>query len=419
MSDTLTLRAVGRLFVGAGLLGALGAVAGLVFLGVTAVGGDWYGDTGAGWFDGHWWWIAVAAGAGAVVGVLRRVLSVPAETPGIIEDLETERIDPAGVPGIVAVSAVSLVGGASIGPEVALGQMGGGAGAVLADRVGADEDEKKELALSGMGGAFAGLFSSPVLSTALALEIARPPNRRYGASFYGTAVASSVSLAIYFALAGTVLLGVYEVPSYTYEDWHLLAGFGLGLLSVVVTLLTAVVVVAVKRLVEALRVPDLLLPVLGGTAFGLIGVALPLVNFTGTDQLATVLDDAGTLGIGLLLATLAAKMLAFGISRASGFIGGPIFPILFLGGTAGVLVNEIVPGIPLGLAFSCMLAAVPGAAVKAPFTLVLLAALLTQIGVIQTGPVLIAVATAYLATMLLKPRIEASVAGHGPRQPGS
>ena len=62
MSDTLTLRSVGRLFVGAGLLGALGAVAGLVFLGVTAVGGDWYGDTGAGWFDGHWWWIAVAAG---------------------------------------------------------------------------------------------------------------------------------------------------------------------------------------------------------------------------------------------------------------------------------------------------------------------------------------------------------------------
>ena len=43
----------------------------------------------------------------------------------------------------------------------------------------------------------------------------------------------------------------------------------------------------------------------------------------------------------------------------SGSIGGPIFPALFIGGTAGVAVHQIFPSVPLGLAFTCLFAAVP------------------------------------------------------------
>ena len=90
-------------------------------------------------------------------------------------------------------------------------------------------------------------------------------------------------------------------------------------------------------------------------------------------------------------------MITFGISLASGFVGGPIFPALFIGGTAGVLVHQVIPGVPLGLAFTCLLAAVPGSTIAAPFTMVLLAAFMTQVGALQTAPILIAVITAYLA----------------------
>ena len=64
----------------------------------------------------------------------------------------------------------------------------------------------------------------------------------------------------------------------------------------------------------------------------------------------------------------------------SGFIGGPIFPALFIGGTAGVAVHQIFPSVPLGLAFTCLFAAVPGGVVSAPFSVVLLAAFVTQVG---------------------------------------
>jgi len=62
----------------------------------------------------------------------------------------------------------------------------------------------------------------------------------------------------------------------------------------------------------------------------------------------------------VLIATLIAKMLTFAVSQESGFVGGPIFPSLFIGGTAGVLVHQVLPDVPLGLAFTCLLAAVPG-----------------------------------------------------------
>jgi hypothetical protein len=41
---------------------------------------------------------------------------------------------------------------------------------------------------------------------------------------------------------------------------------------------------------------------------------------------------------------------------------------------------------PLGLAFTCLLAAVPRSLVAAPFTMVLLAAFLTQVGALQIAP---------------------------------
>jgi hypothetical protein len=67
-------------------LGVFGAFAGLVFMGVIGFGGRWYADADPGWFGGQWWWVAVTAGAGVVVGLLRRVMRLPEQIPGLIAD---------------------------------------------------------------------------------------------------------------------------------------------------------------------------------------------------------------------------------------------------------------------------------------------------------------------------------------------
>ncbi len=402
-------------------LGVFGGVAGLVFIGVIKFGGKWYSDSDPGWFGGHWWWVAVAAAAGAVVGLLRRLARLPWEVPGLFAELATEHVDPGLVPGIVAVSTVSLIGGASLGPEKALGAMGGGAGSWLAQRRALGKQDSQVNTLAGFAGAYGGLFSSTVIVVLLILEVARPGGQKLTKALAAEIVASSVSFGIYFAIAGAVFLDHYQVPRYKFEDWQLLAGVPLGLFAALVVTLLVGFMLGAARLFARLKAPAIAKPVLGGVVFGVVGVALPLTMFSGSDQLTAVLKHGGTLGLGLLAAILIAKMVTFAVSQGSGFIGGPIFPSLFIGGTAGVLVHQVIPGVPLGLAFTCLLAAVPGALAPAPFSMVLMAAFLTQVGALQTAPILIAVVTAYLTMeavrYLLASRKQARAAAAKPAAP--
>jgi H+/Cl- antiporter ClcA len=380
----------------AAVLGVFGAFAALIFVGAITFGGKWYSDSHPGWFGGHWWWVAVAAAAGVAVGLVRRLTRLPWKTPGLFDDLQTEHVETKLVPGIAAVSLVSLIGGASLGPEKALGSMGGGEGSWIAQRRGLKTEDAQVNTLAGFAGAYGGLFSSTLIVVMLIMEVARPGGHRFAKALAAQIVASSVSFGIYFAIAGAVFLDYYKVPHYKFEDWQLLAGIPLGLFAAVVVTLLVGFTLGAARLFGRLKVPDIAKSVLGGVIFGVVGVALPLTMFSGGDQLKTVLSGAGTLGLGLLAATLIAKMLTFGVSQGSGFVGGPIFPSLFIGGTAGVIVHQVIPGVPLGLAFTCLLAAIPGSLAAAPFAMVLMAAFLTQVGALQTAPILIAVFTAFL-----------------------
>ena len=211
-----------------------------------------------------------------------------------------------------------------------------------------------------------------------------------------------MSFGIYFAVAGAVFLDEYQVPPYKFEVWQLLAGVPLGLFAALVVTLLVGFMRAAAQLFGRLKAPAIAKSTLGGVVFGIVGLALPLTMFSGSDQLTTVLTDAGTLGVGLLAAILIAKMFTFAVSEGSGFVGGPIFPSLFIGGTAGILVHQVIPSVPLGLAFTCLLAAVPGALAPAPFSMVLIAAFLTQVGALQTAPILIAVVTSFLTIEAVK-----------------
>lgn len=380
----------------AGALGAVGAFVALAFLGVLHLGSQWFSPTDNGWFGGSWWWVAVTAGAGLAVGVLHRLTRLPDRTPGVLQDLKSGSADPALVPGILLTSVVSLIGGASLGPEKALGSTVGGAGAWFSQRRGMSAADTQLNTTSGFAGAYGGLLSSPVIVVMLILELARPGGDRWSRTLVNSVVASSVSFGIYFAIAGSVFLDIYKVPQYTFHPWQLLVGVALGVLTAGLVMAMVLVIAVFTQAFRKVRVPRLLKPVLGGVIFGAVGVVLPLTMFSGSDELTTVINDAPALGTGVVLALVVAKIVAFAASSASGFVGGPVFPALFVGGTAGVAVHLIVPGIPLALSFTCMLAAVPGALVSAPFTMVLLASFVTQTGGLQTAPILLAVVAAYM-----------------------
>jgi H+/Cl- antiporter ClcA len=381
------------------LFGVVLAVAALAFLGLVKGGTKlWFTlPKNPDWFSGSLWWVAVTAAAGVLVGVLRRELRLPAKLAGTLEEIRQARVDPSTVLKGVAVSLVSLVGGASLGPEDALGRMGGGFATWISARRKLDEGTSATNTLSGISAAFGGLLSSPILATTLVVEIGRPKLSRFGDTLVGTLLSSTVAFAVYFPIAGTTFLGIYTLPSFKYEDWQLAAAVPLGLVAGALALTIAVVTGLLRQLTAPLAERPILRSTLGGIAFGLVGVALPLTLFTGTSQLTTVIHDGAALGAGLVIAVVFAKIVMFALCEATGFIGGPILVMLFIGGTAGMAAHLLVPGLPEGLAFATMFAGVLGAIVAAPFSLIVLAALTTQIGTLQLAPVAIAVLTAYLA----------------------
>jgi H+/Cl- antiporter ClcA len=383
----------------AALFGVVLAFAALAFLGLIKAGTQlWFTlPKNPGWFDGSLWWVAVTAAAGVLVGVLRRVFRVPVKLPGTVQELKDQRVEPSTVPAAVAVSLVSLAGGASLGPEAGLGMMGGGLGTWISERRKLTEDVRATNTLSGMSGAYGGLLSSPILATILVLEIARPKARQFADTLVASLLSSSVAFAVYFPIAGSTFVGIYTLPTFKYHDWQLLAAIPLGLVAGALALVTVVAIGLVTKLTAPLAKRTILRSTIGGIAFGLVGVALPLTLFTGTDQLTTVIHDGVALGAGLLIAVVFAKIFVFAVCEATGFIGGPFLVMLFIGGTAGTAAHVLIPGLPEGLAFTAMFAALPGALVAAPFSLILLGALTTQIGTLQIAPVAIAVLTAYLA----------------------
>jgi len=205
-----------------------------------------------------------------------------------------------------------------------------------------------------MSAAYGGMLSSPILATSLVVELARPKRPGFANTIVAALLSSTVAFALYFPIAGSTFLGIYAPPPFKYEDWQ-------------------------------------------GIAFGLVGVALPLTLFTGTSQLTTVIHDGAVLGAGLIIAVVFAKILTFALCEATGFIGGPILVMLFIGGTAGIAAHLLIPGLPEGLAFATMFAAILGSLVAAPFTLIVPVALTARIGALQLAPVAVAVLTSYLA----------------------
>ena len=215
------------------VLGVFGAFAALVFMGVITFGGKWYTDSDPGWFGGQWWWVAVTAAAGVAVGLLRRLTHLPEQTPGLIDDLKDKHVDPRLVPGIVAVSAVSLIGGASLGPEKALGTIGGGAGSWIARRRALDDEDSQVNTLAG--------FTGHLRWTLLQHLDRGDADPGGGPPWWATVRSRPLSrgrrlerlVRHLFRHRRRVFLDAYKVPPYEFEDWQLLAGIPLGLFAAV------------------------------------------------------------------------------------------------------------------------------------------------------------------------------------------
>ncbi len=384
-------------------LGAAGGLWALLFMGTINTGtGFFFGDSGTGWWTGRWWWIPLTALGGLMVAVLRKIWKISPEVPGATALAQQAWIDTGTAPYWVAVSVVSLITGASLGPSFGLVVMAGGFGSWLVTRLRIpDEEAKQEYTLTGMASGLGGAFAAPLLATVLASELSPTPKRNYLAAFVPELFGATIGFIIFFGVTGSAILGSYPLPVFEFQYVHLLTGVLLGVLSAFVMMVFVLISKLVSAAVERISNP-LVRGSIGGAFVGLIAYALPLTATGGSSQLATELQISAALGAGFIAAVLIAKMFAVALSQSSGFLGGLVFPMIFMGGTAGLLVHTVFPDIPVALSVGAMLAAVPGAYLTAPVAMILIAFGTVGISPEAMVPVGIAVVTAQITASLFR-----------------
>jgi H+/Cl- antiporter ClcA len=317
------------------------------------------------------------------------------------------------LPGIILAALTTLSLGAVLGPEAPLIAIGGGL-AALTLRLLKSDAPPMALTIMASAGSFAAistLLGSPILGAFLIME----------AAGIGGVMLSLV------ALPGLLASGMGALVFVGLDSWTGLGTFSLALPSVpaavdptVATMAWALVIGVIGALLGwlvrslglVLRPVVHLNRVLVTTSFGaVIGVAamtyqlvsghsFTQVLFSGQDALPELVEHATDYSVGALVLLAACKMLAYGLSL-SAFRGGPVFPAMFVGATMGIALSGL-PGMSMAPAIAAGIGAMCTAMLRLPLTSTLLATLLLgSDGISVTPQVVVAVAVAFVITMVL------------------
>jgi H+/Cl- antiporter ClcA len=314
----------------------------------------------------------------------------------------TGRFNYRHAPGIVITAFVSLISGASLGPEAPLADACGGMGTLMADRLKLDEQETRTLGFSGVSSMLAAFITSPFSGALLGLESAQGGPGGLATYFwvlFPSLLASAVATVVFVLLSGTFFETLYKFPAYAPRLADLLYAAPLGLIGGAVGLLFMVSLSRLQRLFQPMKGHVVLRGLLGGLGMGVIGALLPLTLFSGEAETADLIVHAAEIGVVMLIVLAIAKLFATSLLLATGWKGGYIFPIMFASVALGLAVNLVLPGIPVAVTVAATMAGALVAALKAPLFAALFTTVLVQK---ETAPVIaVAVVVAALLTALL------------------
>jgi len=371
-----------------------------------------------------WWplpWLALA-GALTAFAVLRlpgRGGHVPAE--GLKAGGSPTR--PIELPGVLLAALASLGLGLVLGPEGPLIALGLGLGRLAIDSVKRDAPEqgKALMASAGAFAAVASIFGSPVVGAVLIVEAIGIGGAALPVVLLPGLLSAGIGSLVYTGLGSfsgfstaAWALRPFPLPPFAGPGW---GDFGW---TVVVSILAAVAVFVVLELARWLkRLVDLspfVLTIAAGLAVGGLAIAFAeatgepatTVLFSGEEAFGSLFASATTISLSTLALLLVFKGLAWSISLGN-FRGGPTFPAIFLGVTAGLLAQHL-PQYAETQAVAALVGAVCVSVLRLPLTSVMIATLLASSAGLAVAPlIVVAVTVAYLTSASLTAFVDARI----------
>ncbi|MFF9244275.1 chloride channel protein [Streptomyces sp. NPDC014776] len=345
---------------------------------------DWPKDLG--WKQAPWWWaLPLMAVAGLVVGL------VVARLPGRGGHIPAGGLHAGGVtqqalPGVLVAALVGLPLGVVLGPEAPLIALGGGLALFFASLARAPQTQGSTaiLGAAGAAAAISALFGNPVVGAVLLMEVAGVGGPQLFAVMLPALLASGVGDLIFTGFVhwtgletGSLNIGLPKPPPLDFPDvlWTLV-------IAPVLALFIHWIFVGgryVARFVPTRTVRNITLCAVGAavciTLYALATGRSPAeAALSGESALSDLAQHPHAWPVGALVAVLAFKGFAYALCLGS-LRGGPVFPALFLGGAAGVLLAPL-PGLGLVPAMAAGMAASVTAALRLPVSSAILVVLL-------------------------------------------
>lgn len=297
--------------------------------------------------------VGILVGAGVVVALVTRRLGPSGSVDTLLDNIHVHGGHHALRPlrSLLPASLACIAAGGTLGPEAPLVETDGTVATWIAVRLGLERADRRVVTIAGMASALAVLFGAPLGAAVFALEL---PHRR----------GMEYSEAILPACAGA-LLGWSADGTLRSHGWAPVWTFGpvehIGANAVAWGALAGVVGAAIGvaftygvKWTSALaeRVPATLRPVLGGLVLGLLSLVTTYTLSNGEFQFDSLPALAGT----TVLVAAGGKFLGALVASATGWKGGFIIPLFFIGGAVGIVLARWL-GIPsVLLAPACMVA---------------------------------------------------------------
>jgi len=330
------------------------------------------------------WVIVVPALGGLVVGLMAKYGSEKIRGHGIPEAMEAVLFNRSRIAPSVALLkplsvAVAIGTGGPFGAEGPIIQTGGALGSIVGQALHLTAAERKVLLAAGAAAGMAATFGTPIAAVILAIELLLFEYK--ARSFVPLVIASTIATAVRFLLIGRGAMFTVGAPDFGFPGtlpWYLPLGIICGLAAVGYSR----ALYWVEDRFEQLPCDQLWWPAIGGLGLGGIGFFVPRVLGVGYDTISDLLN--ARLALGLVAVILVAKGAALLVSLGSGTSGGLLAPMFTMGAALGGLyagvINHWVPSAHLSFAAFALvaMAAVFGAAARAPFTFIIFAFEITR-----------------------------------------
>ena len=300
--------------------------------------------------------LLVLPAIGVAVAVIAHTLGSPGNVELLVDNIHVSGAAPdvRALRSLVPMSLLTISAGGAAGPEAPLVTTCGSLAGLVARKRSLKASDARCLTIAGMAAAFTVLFGTPIGSALFALEILHRRGMEYHEALLPAIVGALSGYGVFELLTRNGLAPIWHIPgSQAIRGVDLLWALGAGVVGAAIAVVYTVLTYIARRIFVVM--PSVARPVLGGLALAALGFWTPYALTYGEAQTTHVL--AVQLSVGVLAVAVIAKLIASTVTLASGWPGGFIIPLFFVGAAGGQLAHHAFSGASTVVMCSALMAA--------------------------------------------------------------